>query len=129
MDAIPFDRDKHMEAIHEWMQARGQRLTEGGEAYFPATGRIVEDVLVGFLYRTDAPAVGYMDSFVGNPAKPRRDIRRAMYLVVEALQVAAKEQGVSLLCGATRVPSILEACIANGWHMKQCLATYVTKEL
>ncbi len=130
MDIHPWDASVHLPVVESWLAQRGIEHEPAATDLFPPTGFVVDDTLVGFMYRTDAPGVGYLDSFAANPTKRRDEVRRAMIVLVARLQEAARAKGVRLLCGSTAVPSILEACEALGWSSSERRnATFVSISL
>jgi hypothetical protein len=130
VNVVPFAAE-HLPLLEGWMAARGTPLEPGAVDYLPRVGFVADDCLIGFLFRTDAPAVGYLDSFVGDPDVPPERLRAAMRALIFRLQLAARQLGIKLLAGHSAVPSIVDGCRANGWtiHTERRPATFVTIDL
>ena len=129
MHIVPWDPDLHLALIEGWMDARGIEHVKGARDLYPRTGFVVDGALCGFMFRTDAPGVAYLDSFVGDPSRGRQDVEAAMVALIGSLQQEARARGVRLLCGSSPVPSIINACKQLGWTADACTLTHVSVSL
>jgi hypothetical protein len=93
---LPFDYPE----IASWYEARGE--FPPADDTLPPLGFIVPNVAVGFLYRTDAPALAMLEGFCTNPAAPLRERYRALGAIVDALAEHAKLIGFRCVVGLTR---------------------------
>lgn len=115
MQIRPFDPTTDLQLVEGWLDRRHVAHARGRADLLPPTGFVVDESLVGFLFRTDAPGVAYLDCFASDPSSDKERVRRAMIVLVARLQEEARASGVRMLHGSTAIPSILQACQANGW--------------
>lgn len=121
-----WETEKHMPLLGRWLRGHGMPDDGNGADLYPATGYVVDGCVVGFLYRTDAPGVGWLDSIVGDPDVPRERRRAALDMLLGLLFEAAEQASIRLVWGTTSVPSIAELSQARGAKVYQtghvCLA-------
>jgi len=79
--------------INVWYASRGEYgLTATA---VPETGLIEPHIACGFLYRTDAPAIAMLDSFVSNPEAPLRARATSLREIAQRLMELAEVGGVT----------------------------------
>jgi hypothetical protein len=105
---------KDMDALNRWYSAR--QLPMVPWRALPELGFIVDDVAAGFLYRTDAPELAFLDGFVTNPAAPLRARRHAVQELVEELCNAAYVHGVGCVAGMTEHRSLARLVQRHGFR-------------
>lgn len=111
-----FDYDRHAPLIAEWQRARGLTDHIGPRELYPNFGLIVDDCIVGFLYRTDAPGVGYLDGVIADPYADVEKRRVALDVLCAALVRAADEAGIVMLWAHTAARSLVDVCERNGFR-------------
>lgn len=82
-------------SINGWYAARG----ESGliPTAIPETGLIEPHIACGFLYRTDAPALCFLDSFVSNPEASLRARATSLREIAQRLIELAQAGGATHL--------------------------------
>jgi len=74
---------------------------------FPPTGVIVPDVACGFLLKMNNQCA-IMDFFISNPEASKEDRADAFDLIVEDLELSAKEAGIKMLLANSNIAAIQE---------------------
>jgi hypothetical protein len=125
-----WDPEKDMPRLGAWLRARGQAKDAGWREMYPVTGFVADEIAIGFLYRTDAAHVAWLDGIVTDPESTPRQRAAALPKLIGALYAAADEQGIRLVFATTSAPSLIQLGQANGARILQrehvCLAR--TKE-
>lgn len=115
-----------MPMLGNWLRARGQAHGAGWVELYPPTGLVVDDIAVGFLYRSDAPHVAWIDGVVTDPFSKPGERAAALGELIPALYAVAEKQGCRLVWANTSVPSLVELGKACGARILQrdlvCLA-------
>lgn len=123
---VPWNPTLHMPLLGKWLKTRNQADGAGGRELYPATGYVVDNIVVGFLYRTDAPGVGWIDGIVSDPGSSESDRAVALKSLVRELYAEADRQGLTLVWACTAVPSLIALGQAAGAKVFQtgltCLA-------
>ncbi len=111
--------EAHEPMLSRWVKERGIADSAGPADLYPATGFVVDGIAVGFLYRTDAAALGWLDGIVTDP-KASKDARAtALRVLVTELYAEARRQGVRLVWATTSAPSLVELGKACGAKIYQ----------
>lgn len=125
-----WDPEKHMSLLGSWLRARGQADGAGWAEMYPPFGLVVDDIAIGFLYRTDAAHIAWLDGVVTDPASTKEQRAEALSKLIPALYAEADRQGIRLVFATTSAPSLVELGKASGARILQrdhvCLAR--TKE-
>jgi hypothetical protein len=98
---------EHMPLLGKWLVARGLTTGAGWEELYPATGFVVDGCAIGFLYRTDAPHVGWLDGIVSDPDVPKTVRGPALYVLCKELYAEAERQGLRLVWATTAAPTLV----------------------
>ncbi len=118
--------ESHMPMLGRWLRSREMAESAGWSEMYPETGLVVNGIVVGFLYRTDAPHVAWIDGVVSDPASSRDERAEALSILIPALYAEAEKQGVRLVFATTAVPSLIQLGEACGAKILQrehvCLA-------
>lgn len=125
-----WEPERDLPRLGAWLRARGQAESAGWRELYPPTGFVADEIAIGFLYRTDAAHVAWLDGVVTDPKSTREQRAAALPKLIGALYAAADEQGVRLVFATTSAPSLVELGKAHGARILQrnhvCLAR--TKE-
>lgn len=119
-----FDYDTHAPLLAAWQRARGLPGDVGPRELYPRTGLVVDGCAAGFLYRTDARGVAYLDGFIADPAVDADRRARALDILVAELVRAADEGGVVALWAQTPHRSLVEVGERHGfrkWSTGACI--------
>jgi hypothetical protein len=116
----PWEPERDMPMLGGWLRARGQAVSAGWRELYPETGFVVDDVAIGFLYRTDAAHVGWLDGVVTDPYTTREQRAQALGELIPALYAEADRQGLRLVFATTAAPSLVELGKACGARILQC---------
>ncbi len=125
-DAVVFDPAIHGEMIRSW--ARRRELPELRLDLLPPTGRIVPDLAVGFMYRTDTP-IAFIESFVANPDADAAERDAAIDRVVHALFDDLRAAGCELIWGWTARDVIVARARKHGFRVSEQPYTFVARAL
>jgi hypothetical protein len=82
----------------KWWQARAWPPVP--EIALPATGVIVEDYCVGFIYKSDS-AISWVEWIVSNPDTDKNERDTAMNLLIDNLITKAKSMGAQIVFTST----------------------------
>ncbi len=104
----------HMPLLTKWLRERKQAENAGWRELYPATGYVADHIAVGFLYRTDAPDVGWIDGIVSDPNSSEDDRAVALKSLVRELYAEADRQGLKVVWACTAVPSLIALGQAAG---------------
>lgn len=108
-----FDKEKHLVTIRRWGAEWGYRNLP--DWYFPTNGFIEENVLAGFMYKTDS-GVAYLDLFLGNKDATKEERFKAMKDVCAALvEEAKKDKDIKMVLCYPSLESVVEAGKSNGF--------------
>lgn len=122
--------EEHMPLLGSWLRERGMADGAGWSEMYPPTGFVVDGIAVGFLYRTDAPHVAWLDGVVTDPKSNRADRASALSRLITELYAEADRTGIRLVFATTSAPSLVELGEACGARILQrnhvCIAR--TKE-
>ena len=122
--------ERHMPLLGRWLRERGMAESAGWSEMYPPTGFVVDGIAIGFLYRTDAPHVAWLDGVVSDPGSGPLERAQALKSLISELYAEADRQGVRLVFATTSAPSLVELGQAHGAKILQrnhvCLAR--TKE-
>jgi hypothetical protein len=95
--------EKDIETINGWYRARQQ--PELNKYLFPDTGFFIENVAVGFLYRTDS-CLCFLDGYVCSPSSTKEQRAAAFEKITHMLIRVAKDQGYTRILAYTKSPGI-----------------------
>lgn len=76
---------------------------------------MVNRCAVGFVYLTNAPAVGYIDGFIVDPSASAKRRYRALITLLDALLAEAARNGVTALMANTSVEGLIRIGEAAGF--------------
>lgn len=110
-----FDFDTHGPVIGRWLRERGHSSDIGTRDLYPDFGVVVDDCVVGFLYRTDAPKVGYLDGVIADPGVTTVRRLRAIDALCAELVRHADAAGLKLLWAQSAHESLVEVCERNAF--------------
>lgn len=111
-----FDYDKHALLLSAWQRARNIPEDIGPRELYPRFGIVVDDCVVGFLYRTDAPGVGHLDGVIADPYASTELRTKAIDVLCTELVKEADKSGLVMLWAHTSAPSLIEVCERNGFR-------------
>ncbi len=111
-----WDPARHVPVVAGWIRARGMGTDAGDTSLLPSTGFVVDGIVAGFLYRTDA-ALAFIDSFVGDPNAGRDARGAALDVLISALQAEARRLGYTAIAGTPSIPSVIERFRTNGYRL------------
>lgn len=121
-----WDPDKHMPTLGEWLRAREQAEGAGWAGLYPSTGFVADGIAIGFLYRTDAPDVAWIDGVVTDPATTSAARGEALGKLIPRLYEEAATLGIHVVWATTSAPRLVELGKACGARILQrdhvCLA-------
>lgn len=107
--------DRHLSLLGEWLSKRGQADNAGDARLYPSTGFVVDQCVIGFLYATDAPYLGFLDGFVTDPAASARRRLAALERLCAALTGAADARGIKVLVASTNVRGLQRLSRRHGF--------------
>ena len=112
IEVVPFVPDLHLEMVKGWSHERQMNVPL---RLLPKGGRIVEDVAVGFMYRTDSP-VAIMEGIWANPraSAELRDV--ALDRLLGALFDMVRADGYDTVWAWTARPEVVARCIRLGFE-------------
>jgi len=110
-DVIPFDPERHGAMIQAWAGERGLAVPLD---HLPRGGRIVEDLAVGFMYRTDSK-VAILEGLVANPEASAQYRDVAIDRIIGALFDMVRADGYDLVWAWTAHPAVVERCLKLGF--------------
>jgi hypothetical protein len=110
-----FDYARHAPLLASWLSHQFPGVDAGSARLYPQTGFVVDDVAAGFLYRTDAPGVAYLDGFVADMREsPRR--RAAAFIAIAARLVEEADRlGIDLLFAFPSVEALVRMGEPHGF--------------
>ncbi len=111
LDVVPFDPNRHGRMIQSWAGERGLAVPLD---QLPNGGRIVEDVAVGFMYRTDSK-VAILEGLVANPEAPDQLRDVAVDRIIGALFDMVRADGYERVWAWTAQPAVVERCRRLGF--------------
>lgn len=103
-----------LESVNRWYAARGDPALP--ITMLPEIGIIEEDTAAGFLYRTDAPAMAMLDSFVSNPEAPLRARATALREIAQRLIELAGAGGIRHIMALCKSRGIERLASRMGLH-------------
>ncbi len=122
-----WDPEFHLPLLSKWMVARGGSPEVGDARMYPPTGLVVDDCAAGFLFLTNAPLFGYLDSFITNPDAPGERRYKAMKLLFEVLIEEADSAGVRLLAGVSTASLIIHLGLESGFKLYETGLTHIVR--
>lgn len=112
-----WDPAKHLDLLGSWLRARKQADDAGDARMYPPTGFVIDECVIGFLYATNAPLIGYLDGVVSDPAVPAQRRFHAIEALCATLLGEARLRGIEILCAATPVMSLAGVCQDFGFKV------------
>lgn len=101
------------EQVCSWFKERG--LSSPSKDFLPLVGFIVEDVAVGFMYKTDS-CLGILDWFVSNPSADAVERMRAFDHIVTLLLAHAKTCHIKAVKAETNNDTIKVLAMNQGFR-------------
>lgn len=105
--------DSHYDELARWW--RDWDIEPISREMLPRTGVVVLGLAAGFLYCTDSNLC-ILDCYVSNPDRPGKERTEAIDIVTYVLIEKARAMKFGLIKADTKVPSIKERAIKNGFH-------------
>lgn len=90
MNIRSFDFDKDYLTICSWYRSYDKQPPY--KTALSKTGYIVEDICVGFLYKTDSN-IAFIEGYISNPKSDKNIKHKALDLITENLIMDAKDNG------------------------------------
>lgn len=109
-----WDPEKHLPIVGKWLRDRKMATDAGPADIYPPTGFIADGICVGFLYKTDAKGVAWLDNVWSNPESSRGERHVALEKLFGALYEEAKLSGFRIIMSVTPVSSIIPIFRALG---------------
>lgn len=120
MKVIPYVREEHYEQVRGWLRHWKQDLPPTA---LPRNGFIIPGKAAAFLYLTDS-SVAWIENLVAAPGLSREERSQAVDAVVMAAIDRARELGVELVMGYTRLDAVVQRVarfgfihVADGYHV------------
>jgi hypothetical protein len=109
----PWDPEIHMPMLTKWCAQSG--FTPGHLGFYPPNGYVVDKCAVGFLFRTDAPKLGYIDNVYTDQTVPALKRVKAIQLLCRKLCERADQLEVELVYAFTDMIALDRICQKNGF--------------
>jgi hypothetical protein len=120
MKVIPYVREEHFEQVRGWLRHWKQDLPPTA---LPRNGFVIPGKAAGFLYLTDS-SVAWIENLVAAPGLSREERSQAADAIVTAVIDRARELGVEMLMGYTRLDAVVQRAarfgfmhVADGFHV------------
>ena len=110
------------ETMCKWLM--GHNMPPVAVELIPQTGFIVDDVAMGFYYKTDS-ALGMVDFYIGNPEASKEDRAEGLQIVLDNLMKDAKESGIKYMVGYTKYTSLARHAEKNGFKKTGPCFTFI----
>ena len=121
-----FQPERHYPPFCAW--TRWYEIAPLPLQFLPQSGFVVEDVAMGFLYRTDSK-LALIENLSANPMLPRETRTLGLDAVVAAIAEEARALGFEVLVGYTNVNAVIERALRHGFTTDDEKFQVVTKVL
>lgn len=108
-----FDWKRHLAMLEEWLRLRGGPQIQDVSA-LPPTGFVVDDAVIGFLYRTDA-SQAFVGNFISDPRSNVEARREALDALMAAIVEEARGAGYRTIVATTRIRTLAERFKQHGF--------------
>jgi hypothetical protein len=126
MEVLRYDPAQHRGWLRAWLDWHDERPVT--PELLPATGFVVPDLAMGFLYRTDS-GVALIEVLLSNPMASRELRSEALDAVVTAIIDEARAGGFTRLLGYTALPAVVSRARRHGFEVGAEPYTLVTRVL
>lgn len=121
-----FDVHHDLRIVNKWLKKHKAPLMSKEDV--PEIGLVFPDVLMGFLYQTDA-SFSFLENFVSNPEASRKDVSQAIDHMSLFLLELAREKGKNKVFAFTKKRSILNRAKQLGFKMNHNRYDFVSMEV
>lgn len=101
-----YSSDKHRNKISRWLAERNIECPDNQD--FCDFGLVVDDLVAGFLYKTNSKLC-YLDDFVSDPDGDPTAKSEAWQKLISALEEEAKSSGYKYITASVNHPNLLVA--------------------
>lgn len=106
---------KHLPRLDAWLRAHGSAPHAGNAFIYPPTGFVVDDCVVGFIFTTNAPLIGYIDNVSTDPGASTKRLHAALSRLCVELVDEARRLGIAWLRGHTAQPGMVRIACRHGF--------------
>jgi hypothetical protein len=121
-----FQPELHYASFCKW--TRWYEMTPLPLQFLPQSGFVVENVAMGFMYRTDSK-MALIENLTANPMVPRVTATQGLDAVVEAIAAEGRSLGFEVLIGYTNVAAVIQRALRHGFTTDDEKFQVVTKVL
>lgn len=119
--------ERHLGMLGDWLRARGLAEHGGDPGLYPEFGLVADSIAIGFLYRTDAPAVAWLDGVVSDPYSDPKARAVALGELVAGLYDEADRQQIRIVFSTTAAPTLVALGVVNGAHLFPGNYTFIAR--
>jgi len=110
---VPYSHTMHYDLLKSWLAARGVEIPE--KRMFSDYGFCVDNTAIGFIFFTNSKQA-YIDNIAASPDKTENQRDKSLNVLINALELAAKENGYEMVSVLANIPSMKKRFAWRGFR-------------